>query len=748
MRFLFFLMGLSLLSETVMGTVAHRWYRFEPTRLRGEGSENSIQLAEFELRRNGTRIPDATATNPGGDNPDGTGANPFVQTPDKAVDDDLQTKWLDFNKGPLVLDFGEPVEVDAYAFATAEDAPDRDPMGWTLYGSNDGTSWTVLDYRSYHNTTLDRNTWVGPFQLDGVPNVMESRFDLVATTGALAPGESVPFLTLYGCRLTPSGEVLVNGGYSRDGGAIAEEAGVYLWDGAMLSEVEAEDLSARETTAFVGAVSGRINDSGDVFLYETIGDTLNDTPDYGPEANERIVAGTATGKITYVREGRTSVAGYADYQFTNVVKAGFTNKPLTDRWRVNEAGQLAFYGQAEKAADDRFVGVFIADGNTVEIAARQGDPAPIEGTNFGGLNAVFDLGDDGSVLFRGNVTGDTVEFNDDMGVFHHVPGVGTSLVIQENLDGGSSQVEATYFLKLTDNGNKFLATLDARSRKTEIWTDAGGNGLEPVIESGPNASRIPESLGFGSQALLEEITTFTVTEGGAVVFTAPVVEDTFFSPSSLGEGLFRWRDGELRLLLDDTAVADGYEIGQQLTDYRTEVMANDAGDVVMVLSDVPLGEGGEQDQLLLALPSGGEPEVMLEKGQLLTVQTGDLPEVRRIQGFDMDDGQLGIPTFLNDAGQLLVKVFYSNGGGGMFLTRLPSSARSPARLEVIGVDSVNEEIALRVQGRAEDDISLEESTDGFTWTEVRTLQLDAAGSADADLPFSGDNKFFRVVVSP
>lgn len=731
-----------------MGAASYRWYRFEPTRLRGEGSENSIQLAEFELRLAGSRISGATATNPGGDNPDGTGNNPFVQTPAKAVDNDLQTKWLDFNKGPLVLDFGEPVEVDAYAFATAGDAPDRDPMGWTLYGSTDGVSWSVLDYRSYNNTTLDRNSWEGPFMVPGELSSPDREPDLVASTGLSVPGEAVTFLTLQNGRLTPSGEVLVNGGFSRDGGAVVEEAGVYLWDGAMLSEVEAEDLSDLETTEFVDSVTGRINDSGDVFLYETIGDTLNDTPDYGQEANERIVAATAAGKIPYVREGRTSAAGYADYPFTNVVEAGVTNKPLTDRWRVNAAGQLAFYGQAEKADDDRFVGIFIADGNTVEIAARQGDPAPIEGTNFGGLDAVFDLGDDGSVLFRGNVTGDTVGFNDDMGVFHYVPGVGTRLVIQENLDGGSSEVEETYFLKLTDNGNNFLATLDARSRKTEIWTDAGGNGLEPVIESGPNASRIAESLGFGSQALLEEITTFTVTEGGAVVFTAPVVEDTFFSPPSLGEGLFRWRDGELRLLLDDAAVVDGYEIGQQLTDYRTEVMANDAGDVVMVLSDVPLSEGGEQDQLLLALPSGGEPEVMLEKGQLLTVQTGELPEVRRIQGFNMDYGRQGIPTFFNDDGQLLVKMFYSNGGNGLFLTRLPSSASAPARLEVTAVDFLNEEVALRVEGRAESDVSLEQSTDLSTWTEVRTLQLDNAGSADTDLPFSGQTRFYRVVVSP
>ena len=42
-------------------------------------------------------------------------------------------------------DFDEQVSVNAYTMTSGNDAPERDPLHWTLAGSNDGgESWDVL----------------------------------------------------------------------------------------------------------------------------------------------------------------------------------------------------------------------------------------------------------------------------------------------------------------------------------------------------------------------------------------------------------------------------------------------------------------------------------------------------------------------------------------------------------------------------------------------------------------------------
>lgn len=61
------------------------------------------------------------------------------------------TLWIRYNSP-------EAVKVHKYTLCSANDAPERDPVNWTLYGSNDGNTWDVLDARnnqffnSRHNT--------------------------------------------------------------------------------------------------------------------------------------------------------------------------------------------------------------------------------------------------------------------------------------------------------------------------------------------------------------------------------------------------------------------------------------------------------------------------------------------------------------------------------------------------------------------------------------------------------------------
>ncbi len=135
----------------------YRYVRFTPTKLR-DNTVTLIQLTEFEFYNGATKVPVASVTNPGGNNPGAEG-------PAKAIDGNLlTTKWLDFNRKGLVFDFGSTQTFDSYQFYTGGDAPERDPVRWTMEASTDGTVWTlvesVTDY-DYPTTRIRANTPAG-----------------------------------------------------------------------------------------------------------------------------------------------------------------------------------------------------------------------------------------------------------------------------------------------------------------------------------------------------------------------------------------------------------------------------------------------------------------------------------------------------------------------------------------------------------------------------------------------------------
>jgi hypothetical protein len=129
-------------------------YRWTPTKLRNDAGANSIQVAEFQFFLAGEPVSwtDASVANPGGDSPGG-------ESPPNIIDGDTGSKWLDFNKMGLIFTFPAATTVDAYRFATANDATERDPVSWTLEGSDDLLGWTLIDVVKNHPTTTDRFTY-------------------------------------------------------------------------------------------------------------------------------------------------------------------------------------------------------------------------------------------------------------------------------------------------------------------------------------------------------------------------------------------------------------------------------------------------------------------------------------------------------------------------------------------------------------------------------------------------------------
>jgi hypothetical protein len=65
------------------------------------------------------------------------------------IDNNVNTKYLTFNASAW-MQYQAPASyvVTNYTITSANDAPERDPLSWTLQGSNDGSNWTTIDSRS------------------------------------------------------------------------------------------------------------------------------------------------------------------------------------------------------------------------------------------------------------------------------------------------------------------------------------------------------------------------------------------------------------------------------------------------------------------------------------------------------------------------------------------------------------------------------------------------------------------------
>lgn len=162
-------------TKTEVSVDGYRYVKWEITEKRGTGGHcidrACIQVSQFILMRENYQIhwPEGSvALNPGGNSPD-------TEEPDKMLDGSTGTKWVDtlFSQNlntqagmsALVIDMGQEGRTifDGYKWATANDEPERDPISWKVYGSNNARSWTLLDERKGEFVPEERNTYTGNY---------------------------------------------------------------------------------------------------------------------------------------------------------------------------------------------------------------------------------------------------------------------------------------------------------------------------------------------------------------------------------------------------------------------------------------------------------------------------------------------------------------------------------------------------------------------------------------------------------
>jgi hypothetical protein len=154
------------------GVASYRYIKFEITRVRDGGDTNCItgdvcsQFGELELLRHASKV-----SWPIGTTVSDPGANNLGLPPSRLIDGNPTTKWIDaafsdFNQSAghseIIIDAGQALDIDGYNWATGDDQDQRDPVSWTISGSNDGVGYTELDAKlnQHGSVTLNRSTFI------------------------------------------------------------------------------------------------------------------------------------------------------------------------------------------------------------------------------------------------------------------------------------------------------------------------------------------------------------------------------------------------------------------------------------------------------------------------------------------------------------------------------------------------------------------------------------------------------------
>jgi hypothetical protein len=155
--------------STDVPVVPYRYLRWIMTKTKGADTQfAAIQVADLVLLYQGATVswdPSATASNP-----DGTTFP--SETPINILDYNNQTKWCNtifgttsFGTASIFIDNLNPLTFNSYYYVTANDDPVRDPVSWTLAGSNNNSDWIILDTRSNVVITDNRQTNTQTFNI-------------------------------------------------------------------------------------------------------------------------------------------------------------------------------------------------------------------------------------------------------------------------------------------------------------------------------------------------------------------------------------------------------------------------------------------------------------------------------------------------------------------------------------------------------------------------------------------------------
>jgi hypothetical protein len=316
------------------GSASHRFFRFTPVATRP--GANGHQLAEISFFNGGTEL-NLIATNaavPPAAGSTGTAdnlVNVIVTNPGGTqaanapllVDGLSNTKLFDAKANPVIFEFEQAVAIDSYRFTTANDFEARDPVRWTLEGSDDGITWALVD----NVTAFAYPTPTGRFQQSQVFPLPGASLDPdVVTpppsewTGFLNTNYDVAFNWSTGVApglldevVVATGNAIRGGNLERNGRTTVADGGTLTVNGRLLNRGDFRvegGLLKQAGNYFIAGINsaGTIRHSGGTV--EATHDRGFFLSDDGPAAGSRyLLSGTGQLAVSSTGNGNTSLGG-------------------------------------------------------------------------------------------------------------------------------------------------------------------------------------------------------------------------------------------------------------------------------------------------------------------------------------------------------------------------------------------------------------------------------------------------------
>ena len=161
-----------------------KYFKWEITKVSytGFSGDNGIQASEFKFTNDGIDISMAGITCT-------TNATDYVggNSVSNLIDGNLNTFWYSNiialeESVKVYFEFPTAVQTDGYRWATGTDAPQRDPVSWKVYGSNNNSLWVQLDeltdYSSINNQIARKTYIVLRYDIDNRKELVSYNDDL------------------------------------------------------------------------------------------------------------------------------------------------------------------------------------------------------------------------------------------------------------------------------------------------------------------------------------------------------------------------------------------------------------------------------------------------------------------------------------------------------------------------------------------------------------------------------------------
>lgn len=120
-----------------------------------------------------------------------SGSEEYKEGPEKAFDNNMDTKWYSVGglsgdvkqefPAYITVEYEKTITTSRYAIVSGNDAPDRDPKDWSLYGSNDGKNFVKIDEQK--NVQFESRKQTKYFSLEEEASYRYYKFEVSALHG-------------------------------------------------------------------------------------------------------------------------------------------------------------------------------------------------------------------------------------------------------------------------------------------------------------------------------------------------------------------------------------------------------------------------------------------------------------------------------------------------------------------------------------------------------------------------------------